>query len=341
MTIRIAAIGINHSHIYGQVDCLKEAGAEFVAFHAPEDDLAAPFASRYPEAKRVADPRAILEDDSISVVLTSAIPADRAAISIAAMQHGKDVLTDKPGMTTFEQLAEIQRVQQETGRIFSVLYSEHFEVRATVEAGSLIQAGAIGEVVNTVGLGPHAIRNNQRPDWFFDRKRYGGVLCDIASHQFEQFLFFSGAMDGEVVSASVANRAHPDRPGLQDIGDAHVRTRGTTGYIRVDWFTPEGLPTWGDGRLTILGTEGTIELRKYVDVAGRAGTDHVFVTDGHGVRHIEASREPLTYFRAFKADVENRTETAASQRHMFTVTRLALEAQAGARRLPAVGVGQA
>ncbi len=332
MTIRIAAIGINHSHIYGQVDCLKEAGAEFVAFHAPEDDLAAPFASRYPEAKRVADPRAILEDDSISVVLTSAIPADRAAISIAAMQHGKDVLTDKPGMTTFEQLAEIQRVQQETGRIFSVLYSEHFEVRATVEAGSLIQAGAIGEVVNTVGLGPHAIRNNQRPDWFFDRKRYGGVLCDIASHQFEQFLFFSGAMDGEVVSASVANRAHPDRPGLQDIGDAHVRTRGTTGYIRVDWFTPEGLPTWGDGRLTIIGTEGYIELRKYIDIAGRPGTDHLFLVNRDGPRHIDCSTVERPFGRQFLNDVRNRTEIAMPQQRCYNAMKMALTAQQMAER---------
>ena len=332
MTIRIAAIGINHSHIYGQVDCLKEAGAEFVAFHAPEDDLAAPFASRYPEAKRVADPRAILEDDSISVVLTSAIPADRAAISIAAMQHGKDVLTDKPGMTTFEQLAEIQRVQQETGRIFSVLYSEHFEVRATVEAGSLIQAGAIGEVVNTVGLGPHAIRNNQRPDWFFDRKRYGGVLCDIASHQFEQFLFFSGAMDGEVVSASVANRAHPDRPGLQDIGDAHVRTRGTPGYIRVDWFTPEGLPTWGDGRLTIIGTEGYIELRKYIDIAGRPGTDHLFLVNRDGPRHIDCSTVERPFGRQFLNDVRNRTEIAMPQQRCYNAMKMALTAQQMAER---------
>jgi Predicted dehydrogenases and related proteins len=332
MTIRIAAIGINHSHIYGQVDCLKEAGAEFVAFHAPEDDLAAEFGRKYPEAKRVGDPRAILEDESISVVLTSAIPADRAAISIAAMQHGKDVLTDKPGMTTFAQLADIQRVQRETGRIYSVLYSEHFEVRATVEAGNLIKAGAIGEVINTVGLGPHAIRNNQRPDWFFTRERYGGVLCDIASHQFEQFLFFSGAMDGEVVSASVANRAHPDRPGLQDIGDAHVRTERTTGYIRVDWFTPEGLPTWGDGRLTIIGTEGYIELRKYIDIAGRPGTDHLFLVNREGPRHIDCSQVERPFGRQFLDDVRNRTETAMPQERCYNAMKMALTAQQLAER---------
>jgi predicted dehydrogenase len=332
MTLKFAAIGINHSHIYGQVDCLKTAGAQFVSFHAIEDDLAAAFGSKFPEARRVADPREILEDASIAIVVTAAIPADRAAISIAAMQHGKDVLSDKPGMTTFAQLEEIKKVQKETGRIYSVMYSEHFEVRATVEAGNLIAQGAIGKVINTVGLGPHAIRNNQRPDWFFERVRYGGILTDIGSHQFEQFLFFSGAMDAEVVSASVANRANPDRPGLQDVGDVHLKTPNTSGYIRVDWFTPSGLPTWGDGRLTILGTEGYIELRKYIDIAGQPGQDHLFIVNKEGPRHIDCSGTELPYGPAFLDDVRNRTETAMPQERCFNAMKLALTAQQLAER---------
>lgn len=248
------------------------------------------------------------------------------------MQHGKDVLTDKPGMTTFAQFDEVKRVQEETGRIFSVLYSEHFEVRATVEAGNLIAQGAIGEVVNTVGLGPHSLRLNNRPDWFFTRNRYGGILCDIASHQFEQFLFFSGAMDGEVVSSSISNRNHPHRPGLQDVGDAHVRTDKTTGYIRVDWFTPEGLPTWGDGRLTILGTDGYIELRKYVDIAGRPGDNHLFLVDRKGTQHIDCSAVDLPFGRQFLDDVRNRTETAMPQQRCYNAMKMALIAQANAER---------
>jgi len=330
--IKLAAIGINHSHIYGQVECLKRAGAEFVAFHAVEDDLAQAFGEKFPEARRVADPREILEDETIAVVTTSAIPADRAGICISAMQHGKDVLTDKPGMTTFAQLDEIMRVQEQTGRIYSVLYSEHFEVPATVEAGNLVAQGAIGKVVNTVGLGPHAIRNNQRPEWFFERTRYGGILCDIGSHQFEQFLFFSNAMDGEIVSALVANRNNPTRPGLQDVGDVHMRTGSTSGYVRVDWFTPEGLPTWGDGRLTILGTEGYIELRKYIDIAGRPGKDHLFIVNKDGPRHIDCSNVEMPFGRQFLDDVRNRTETAMPQIRCFNAMKMALTAQQLAER---------
>jgi predicted dehydrogenase len=330
--IKFAAIGINHAHIYGQVDCLKRAGAQFVAFFAPEDDLAKAFAEKFPEARRVADRREILEDRSIAVVTTSAIPGDRAEISIAAMQHGKDVLTDKPGMITLDELAQIDRVSKETGRIFSILYSEHFEVGATVEAGIRVARGEIGKVINTVGLGPHSLRLNNRPDWFFTRKRYGGILTDIASHQFEQFLFFADAMDAEVVSASVANRAHPDRPGLQDVGDVHLRTSDVTGYIRVDWFTPQGLPTWGDGRLIILGTEGYIELRKYIDVGGQSGTDHLIKVDAKGVEHITCANTELPFGRQFLEDVRNRTETAMPRARCFNAMKLALTAQAMAER---------
>lgn len=327
MSIKFAAIGINHNHIYGQVECLQRGGGEFVAFYAFEDDLAALFSAKFPEARRVADPDEIYNDTSIAVITTAAIPADRAAISIKSMQSGKDVLSDKPGMTTFAQLGDIKRVQKETGRIYGVLYSEHFEVPATVEAGNLIAQGAIGKVINTIGMGPHSLALNNRPEWFFTRARYGGILCDIASHQFEQFLFFSGAMDAEVVSASVANRGHPEKPGLQDVGDVHLKAEGTTGYIRVDWFTPTGLPTWGDGRLTILGTEGYIELRKYIDIAGREGTNHLFIVNKDGPRHIDCTNTELPFGRLFLEDVVNRTETAMPQQRCFNAMKLALTAQ--------------
>lgn len=332
MTIKFAAIGLNHSHIYGQVECLLREGAELVAFYAPEDDLAVPFGQKYPQAKRVADRRAILEDKSIALVTTASILNERAEVSIAAMRHGKDVMSDKPGMTSLAQLAELKAVQAETGRIYSVCYSEHFETRSTVKAGELVQAGAIGQVVHTMGLGPHAIRNNSRPDWFFDRKRYGGILTDIGSHQCEQFLFFSGAMNAEVISATVNNRGNPGQPGLQDIGDMHLRTPTTTGYVRVDWFTPAGLPTWGDGRLTILGTEGYIELRKYIDIAGREGKDHLFLVDGKGTQHIDCSDVDLPYARQLIADIHDRTETAMPQARAFNAMELALKAQQMAER---------
>ena len=332
-TIKFAAIGLNHNHIYGQTVALLDAGAQLVAVHAEEDDLAAAYIKRFPQARRVADRREILEDASIPMVVSATIPDTRAATAIEVMRHGKDVMVDKPGVITLAELAQVKQVQAETGRIFSVCFSERFENRATEKASRLVAEGAIGKVVQTVGLGPHALRNNPRPDWFFQRQRYGGILCDIAAHQCDQFLHFTGSTRAEVVASHIANHANPETPELEDFGEVLLRGNGGSGYIRVDWYTPKGLGTWGDGRLTILGTGGYIELRKYVDVAGRPGGDHLFLVDAKGTQHIDCRAEPLPYGQRLIADVLNRTQTAMRQDHCFLATELALKAEAMATRL--------
>ena len=331
--LRFATIGLNHNHIYGQTTALLDAGAQLVAVFAEEDELAAAYTKHFPQARRVADRREILEDPHIQIVVSATIPDTRAATAIEVMRHGKDVMVDKPGVITLEQLAEVRRVQAETGRIFSVCFSERFESRATEKASQLVAAGAIGRVVQTVGLGPHALRNNPRPDWFFQRKRYGGILCDIAAHQCDQFLHFTGSTRAEVVAAHIANHANPETPELEDFGELLLRGNGGTGYIRVDWYTPKGLGVWGDGRLTILGTEGTIELRKYVDVAGRPGADHLFLVDGQRQHYIDCSAEPLPYGARLLDDVRHRTQTAMRQEHCFLATELALKAELMATRV--------
>lgn len=332
-TMRFATIGLNHFHIYGQTNLLLKAGAELVSFYATEPDLIQLYAKDYPQAKLARSEAEILEDESIQLVISASIPSERAPLGIRVMQHGKDFMSDKPGFTTLEQLAEVRRVQAETKRIYSIDYSERLETRASTKATELVQNGAIGKVIQTVGLGPHRARLQQRPWWFFKRAKYGGVICDIASHQFDQFLHYTGATSAEVVHAQVANYHHPEHPELEDFGDVVVRSENATGYIRVDWFTPDGLATWGDGRLTILGTDGYIELRKYIDIAGRPGTDHLFLVTQQKTEYIDCSKEELPYGRLLVSDVLNRTETAMRQVHCFLASELALTAQAKAARL--------
>lgn len=333
--LRFGVIGINHSHIYGQVDATVRGGGELVAWFATEPDLKATFSRRYPRARLARDEREILEDRTIQLVLSSMIPDQRAPLGIRVMQHGKDYMADKPGIISLGQLAEVRRVQAETRRIYSIMYSERFENRATVKAGELVKAGAIGDVVQTVGLGPHRINPPVRPAWFWDPARYGGIICDIGSHQFDQFLFFTDSTRGEIVAAQVGNFHNPQHPDFQDFGDAMVRGDGGTGYIRVDWFTPAGLPTWGDGRLTVLGSGGYIEVRKNVDIAGRDGGNHLFMADAKGVHHIDCKDVSLPYGERLVDDVLNRTETAMSHAHCFLATELALVAQQQARPLQA------
>jgi predicted dehydrogenase len=333
--IRFAVIGLNHGHIYGQTEAVIRGGGELLSFYAPEADLAAAFAKRYPQAKPARSEKEILEDKSVQLVVSASIPDERAPLGVRVMKHGKDFMVDKPGITTLDQLAEARRVQKETGRIYSIMYSERLENRATVKAGELVKAGAIGKVVQTIGLGPHRMNAGTRPAWFFDPKRFGGILCDIGSHQFDQFLFFTGSTRAEVVAAQVGNVHHAQYPGFQDFGDVMLRGDGGTGYIRVDWFTPDGLNTWGDGRLTILGTDGYIELRKNVDIAGREGGNHLFLVDKKETRYIDCSGEPLPYGTQLVDDVLNRTETAMPQAHCFLATELALKAQKAAQQVNA------
>ena len=329
--IRFSVIGINHGHIYGQVDSVIKGGGEFVAFYAKEPDLAAEFAKRYPNVKKAKSEKEILEDNSIQLILSSIIPNERAPLGIRVMEHGKDYMVDKPGIISLEQLDEVKKVQKRTGRIYSILYSERLENRATVKAGELVKAGAIGKVVQTIGMGPHRMNIPSRPEWFFDKKYFGGIICDIGSHQFDQFLFFTGSTEADVVASQVGNINYPQYKEFEDFGDAMLRGNGGSGYVRVDWFTPDGLNTWGDGRLTVLGTEGYIEIRKNIDIAGRKGGNHLFLVDNKETRHIECNDVELPYGRLLVDDVLNRTETAMTQAHCFLATELTLKAQKNAK----------
>ena len=331
--LRFAAIGLDHRHIYHLVGEMIAAGAECAGYCPLTSDprVLDGFRERFPTLES-RDRDRLMDDPSIDFVVCASIPRDRPGIAIRAMQSGKDVVVDKPGATRLDQVRQIEAAANATGRIFSICFSERFVVRACEAAARLVQEGAIGRVIQTVGLGPHRLNRQIRPDWFFDNDAFGGILTDIASHQIDQFLFFTGTHDAEIVASSVANRGQADMPPFQDFGEILLRNQSASGYIRVDWFTPDGLPTWGDGRLFLLGTEGTLELRKYIDIAGRAGTDHVFLSNREGVRHIDASDEPLSYFRRFLADVRARSATAMPHGHALNVTRLAIEAQTAARR---------
>lgn len=335
--IGFAALGLDHRHIYGMTQGMLDAGAELAGWWTEGDPQPrAGFVKRFPDAPQ-RSLEELLEDPGIDLVLIACRPDRRADLAITAMRAGKDVMVDKPGCITADELARLRETVAETGRIWSVNFSERFEVPATTVATQLVRDGAIGTVVHTVGLGPHRLNAATRPDWFFTSAAYGGILTDIASHQIEQFLHFTGSEDAEIMMASVGNFANPDIPDFEDFGQISLRSDRAQGYIRVDWYTADALPNWGDGRLFISGTEGTIELRKYVDVAGRPGTDHLFLVNGERCEHIDCSAAPLPYFGNLIADIRNRTESACPQERTFRVCELAMEAQRIAARCGANG----
>ena len=328
MTFKLGVIGIDHGHIFGMLGQMKAQGCACDAYWTDGPAVTeAKFNEVFPEVAKVDDRRRILDDPEVRMILISAVPADRAALAIEAMEAGKDVMVDKPGCTTLAQLADVRAAQARTGRIWSINFSERFEVPAVTKAEELVFGGAIGRVVQTVGLGPHKQNLKTRPPWYFERDRFGGILTDIGSHQIDQFLHFTGSDTAEIVHAHVENTTMPDHPGFQDFGEMVLKSEHGHGYVRVDWFTPNGLPTWGDGRLFIQGTEGFIELRKYTEIGRPHVTNTLFLVNGEENAMIDAGDAGLPYFPRLVADVQDRTETAVGQAHTFTVMELAIRAQ--------------
>jgi predicted dehydrogenase len=330
-----SAAALDHGHIYGMCNGLREAGGTLKSVWDPDPKKVEAFLKTYPEAKAARSEEEVLEDKEVRMIAGAAVTSRRAALGMRAMAAGKDYFTDKAPFTTLDQLEAARAAVKTTGKKYMVYYSERLHVEGAVYAGQLIDSGAIGRVVQVIGLGPHRLNAPSRPAWFFEREHYGGILCDIGSHQIEQYLHFAGAVDATVVRSQIANYNHPDYPELEDFGEAMlVGDNGASNYFRVDWFTPDGLGTWGDGRTVILGTEGYIEIRKYVDIARNAGGNNVYLVDGKGEHLFEVGGQVgFPFFGQLILDCLNRTETAMTQAHAFKAAELCLVAQEAAVRL--------
>jgi predicted dehydrogenase len=331
---RFAAIGLDHRHIYDLTQDLLDEGAECVGYNPDTTDqrVLAGFRKRFPHVP-AAETARLLDDPSIDFVVIAARPCDRAELAIAAMRRGKDVMVDKPGITNFEQLEAVQRAVVETDRIWSICIGR-LASPAIQQALHIVRSGELGRLVHTTSLAPHRLNRELRPSWFFDKPAYGGIINDIGVHAIDQFLAFAEADDAEIVLSSVGAFG-TEPPGFEDFAELVLATPSVRGYVRLDWFTPDGLPTWGDGRFFVVGTEGTLELRKNLDIEGRQGSDHMFVANRGTTRYIDCSKLPVTYYRNFLRDIAERSETAMPQRLVFSVCRLALQAQAQASRFTA------
>jgi len=343
--IRFGVCGISHDHIHGMIGAVQRGGGEIVCYWGAEQEKLAEFARRYPGAKQARSQDEVLHDASLQLVMSSHIANERAGIGVKAMKAGKDFLADKPGITTLADLALVRRTIAETGRIYGILYSERLEVRAAVHAGELIKQGAIGKVIQTINIAPHQVMQRTgdngggggRPGWFWEDVQFGGILCDIGSHQIDQFLFYTGSTQAEIVAAQTANVRHPDHPHFQDFGDMMLRGDKGLGYVRLDWFTPDGLGTWGDGRLFVLGTDGYIEIRKYANVAVSKQGNNLFLVDGKRARFIDCNNGALPFGPQFVADIVNRTHIAQDQAQCLLAAELSIRAQLSAKHVTLSG----
>ena len=326
--LNLGVIGIDHGHIFDMLDEMLKEGCTCYYFWTEGNPLTLQdFNKKYPNIKRVDNKSKILENDEIDMILISSIPKDRASLSIEVLKSGKDVMVDKPGCTTLDQLGDLKRTVKETGKIWSVNFSERFHVAAVAKAEQLVSEGKIGKVKQTMGTGPHRQGNYERPDWFYNRESYGGIITDIGSHQIHQFLVFTNSNEAKITHAIVENTTQKKFPGFQDFGEVNLSGNEGHGYIRLDWFTPDALPAWGDGRLFILGDKGFIEIRKYTDLAKSNFGNHLYYANNTEVKYIDCTDVKLPYFRNLINDVINRTETACSQELTYLTMELAIKAQ--------------
>ncbi|UOQ48501.1 Gfo/Idh/MocA family oxidoreductase [Gracilibacillus caseinilyticus] len=328
----IAAVALDHGHIFGQCNGLVEAGATLKWVYDPDQEKVDRFLEKFPQARQAESVEQVLEDKEVQLVTAAAIPSERSALGNRVMRAGKDYFTDKTPFTTLEQLEATKKVVEETGQKYMVYFSERLHVESAVFAGQLIEQGAIGKVIQITGFGPHRLNAPSRPDWFYQKDRYGGILCDIGSHQIEQFLFFAGCEDAEVLHSKIGNYNHSEYPELDDYGDATLKgDNGATQFFRVDWFTPDGLSNWGDGRTFIIGTDGMIEIRKYVDLATEKGGNQLYLVDQKGEQHFDLNgKVGYPFFGELIKDCIDRTENAMTQKHAFKAAELCLKAQAAA-----------
>ncbi|MEE9367850.1 MAG: Gfo/Idh/MocA family oxidoreductase [Pontiella sp.] len=325
-----AAAFLDHGHIYGQTNGLLDAGGTLNWVYDPDPEKVAGFVEKYPHVQIAASYEQILNDESIKMITAAAIPNKRAAIGFDCLRSGKDYFTDKAPFTTLEQLDTARKLVKETGLKYMVYFSERLHNEAGTKAGQLIADGAIGRVLQVINLAPHRLSKEIRPDWFFDKEQYGGILTDIGSHQFEQFLSYTGAMDATINFARVENYNNADKPGLEDFGEASLTAdNGASFYCRLDWFTPDGSPVWGDGRTFVIGTEGTLEARKYMDPCRQAPDSRIFLTNGETQQEVECfEKVGFPFFGELILDCLNRTENAMTQKHAFKAAELSLKAQA-------------
>ena len=332
-----SVIGLNHGHIYGQVKGLLDTGQwRLKHVFAAEDDLRQGFLARYPDVIAAETVSQILEDGEVELIASAAINADRGPLAVQALDAGKHVFVDKPCATTLDQLEAVKAAVARSGKKWFAFFGEMVTHVGVTWVRQEMEKGNLGKPIHFMGLGPHMLRIKGRPDWMFSRERYGGILNDIASHQIAQFAYWM-MQDPIPQFSRVGNLHHPQTPEFEDFGDAMLTgSKGGTGYIRADWFTPEGLPTFGDIRQQLITTEAYVEHRKTLDIGdagGGRGGKLIVTRNNRGPEIVDLSGMRMSFFEDLTRDVEQGTETAIPFDLSYKASRAILELQAHAVRL--------
>ncbi|WP_410790172.1 Gfo/Idh/MocA family protein [Kribbella sp. C-35] len=244
---RIAIAGAAHPHVaYATAEVDQVAEYDLVAVADPSRETAERWAAPY-DAKVFTDHQQMLREVEPEVVMVAGIYGDRGQVVVDALNAGCHVIADKPLCTTLEDLDAIAEAADRTGRHVTLLLEKRYY---PVTLAALGIADRLGTIHGVTSSGPHKLNRPTRPAWFFERARYGGLLNDLAVHDIDAALLFTGLTSG-IVSGSIVDSSY---------GVATLSGPGAVITAGVDWMNPAGSPVHGDYRMKLVGTEGTAEL---------------------------------------------------------------------------------
>lgn len=331
-SLSIAAIGMAHEHIYGQVRMLVAQGARLVGCYDADPEPCRKLLAEYPQAKIAQTEEELLNDPAVEVIVTAAVPSERANIGLRALAQGKHVFTDKPGIINQAQLSALKEATRNSGKKYLIYYQMR---RAPLvwEMVRRIRSGDIGKVVQVMSVCPHRCGADARPDWFFDLARSGSILMDIGVHHLDLHLLFTGQARGNLRYARMDCVRFTEYEGFYDYGEALFEYAGgsITGSFRLDWLSPDGLNAHGDGRFLVLGSEGYLDYRPSVELAGRVGKGHLFVVNQRESLALSpADVAPTTFSADLYQDFVDGGEKSMIQESIFNTAEMLLEAESEA-----------
>jgi predicted dehydrogenase len=334
--MRFAVIGLSHVHIVAMTHALLNVPGVSCGGFAPEETpIAKGFAGLYRDLPHRSRDE-LLGDPSIDLILCADVYGHRASVLLAALEAGKHVFVDKPAVTTLDELEAVERAVKVSGKLVFVYFGERLGNPLCVKARQLLSEGRIGRPVNFIGLGPHKLSIEHRPPWMFDPRLYGGILNDIAVHQVELFCWLTRQ---KIVGfrSRVGNFATPQYPAFEDFGDVSFEgDGGTAGYARVDWLSPDALPTWGDIRQFLVGTEGTMEIRSTINLGSQDPKPVLLLTTRSGApEQIGVSDVDTAWAPQLVADIRDGVNRLTPHEETFAALRTVLLMQQRAERIGA------
>lgn len=262
-TLRVATIGAV-GHVNYLVDGLKaDPTCTFVAAARHEEgERLEPVlnseAAKRDQPKVYGDYRQMLDEVRPDIVCVCMKYYRNAEGCVAAAERGCHILCEKPIATELADLQRVREAVQRAGVRLTGMFGYRFDRRFQA-AKKAVAEGLIGEP--SLAFGQKSYKFGTRPEWYKDRRTYGGTIPWVAIHAIDFVRYVTG-MEYTSVTAQQANKAHPEYPGLEDCGALLFGlSNGGQAVITFDYLRASKADGHGDDRLRVAGSEGVLEVR--------------------------------------------------------------------------------